>query len=105
TPYSLGALFAYYEHKTAFQGFVWNINSFDQEGVQLGKVLANRFVELFRKERGVKTKVQATPVESALLQSSQDVWSSSTVHEERGRAPRVKSLFAPALPTTPVSSL
>jgi glucose-6-phosphate isomerase len=47
TPYSLGALFALYEHKIAFQGFIWNINSFDQEGVQLGKVLANKMIDLF----------------------------------------------------------
>ncbi len=45
TPHALGALLALYEHKVAFQGFIWNINSFDQEGVQLGKVLANRFIE------------------------------------------------------------
>lgn len=42
---TLGALWALYEHKVAFQGFLWNINSFDQEGVQLGKVLATRFVD------------------------------------------------------------
>jgi glucose-6-phosphate isomerase len=47
TPYSLGALMSYYEHKIAFQGFIWGINSFDQEGVQLGKVLAKQFVEQF----------------------------------------------------------
>jgi glucose-6-phosphate isomerase len=45
TPYSMGALLAFYEAKIVLQGFVWNINSFDQEGVQLGKVLANRFLE------------------------------------------------------------
>ncbi len=39
-PKSLGALLAHYENKVMFQGFVWNVNSFDQEGVQLGKVLA-----------------------------------------------------------------
>jgi glucose-6-phosphate isomerase len=38
-PASLGALLAHYENKVMFQGFVWNLNSFDQEGVQLGKVL------------------------------------------------------------------
>jgi glucose-6-phosphate isomerase len=32
----------YFENKVMFQGFLWNINSFDQEGVQLGKVLAKR---------------------------------------------------------------
>ena len=40
TPKALGALLSHYENKVMFQGFVWNINSFDQEGVQLGKVLA-----------------------------------------------------------------
>lgn len=42
TPRSLGALLSHFENKVMFQGFVWNINSFDQEGVQLGKVLAQR---------------------------------------------------------------
>ncbi len=42
TPAALGALLAHFENKVMFQGFVWNINSFDQEGVQLGKVLAKR---------------------------------------------------------------
>lgn len=44
TPYSLGVLLSFFEHKVAFQGFIWDINSFDQEGVQLGKVLANRII-------------------------------------------------------------
>ena len=39
TPRALGALLAHFENKVMFQGFLWNINSFDQEGVQLGKVL------------------------------------------------------------------
>ena len=42
TPASLGALLAHFENKIMFQGFLWNLNSFDQEGVQLGKVLAKR---------------------------------------------------------------
>ena len=42
TPEALGALLAHFENKVMFQGFVWNLNSFDQEGVQLGKVLAKR---------------------------------------------------------------
>ena len=41
-PKALGALLAHFENKVMFQGFVWNINSFDQEGVQLGKVLAKK---------------------------------------------------------------
>jgi len=48
TPFTQGALLAYFEHKIAFQGFVWGINSFDQEGVQLGKELANRILERFK---------------------------------------------------------
>ena len=42
TPKTLGALLAHFENKVMFQGFAWNINSFDQEGVQLGKVLAKK---------------------------------------------------------------
>ncbi|WP_410072852.1 glucose-6-phosphate isomerase [Anaerostipes sp.] len=42
TPESLGSLLAHFENKIMFQGFLWNVNSFDQEGVQLGKLLAKR---------------------------------------------------------------
>lgn len=42
TPEIMGAILAHFENKVMFQGFVWNINSFDQEGVQLGKLLANK---------------------------------------------------------------
>lgn len=51
TPYSMGALLALYENKIALQGFCWNINSFDQEGVQLGKVLANRILAELTEEQ------------------------------------------------------
>jgi glucose-6-phosphate isomerase len=40
--FSLGQLLALYEHRTAVQGFVWGINSFDQWGVELGKSLAKK---------------------------------------------------------------
>ncbi len=40
TPRTLGSLLAFYEHKIFVQGAIWNINSFDQMGVELGKVLA-----------------------------------------------------------------
>lgn len=39
TPHTLGALLAFYENVVMFQSFIWNINAFDQEGVQLGKLL------------------------------------------------------------------
>ena len=41
-PESLGALLAHFENKIMFQGFLWNLNSFDQEGVQLGKKLTKQ---------------------------------------------------------------
>jgi glucose-6-phosphate isomerase len=44
TPETLGKLIALYEHKIFVQGTIWNINSFDQWGVELGKVLANRII-------------------------------------------------------------
>ncbi|WP_425145837.1 glucose-6-phosphate isomerase [Deinococcus sp.] len=44
TPRILGALIALYEHKVFVQGAIWNINSFDQWGVELGKVLASRII-------------------------------------------------------------
>lgn len=45
TPYSLGTLVALYEHSVFVQGVIWNIDSFDQWGVELGKVLAQRTTE------------------------------------------------------------
>lgn len=44
TPYLLGQLIALYEHKIFVQGVIWNIYSFDQWGVELGKVLANKIL-------------------------------------------------------------
>ncbi|MFP4329648.1 MAG: glucose-6-phosphate isomerase [Alkalispirochaetaceae bacterium] len=44
TPRILGALLAHFENKVMFQGFLWNLNSFDQEGVQLGKVLTKELL-------------------------------------------------------------
>ncbi len=44
TPFTLGALIALYEHKIFTQSFIWNINAFDQFGVELGKMLARGIV-------------------------------------------------------------
>ena len=44
TPYTLGRLIALYEHKIFVQGVIWNIYSFDQWGVELGKQLANKIL-------------------------------------------------------------
>ncbi len=53
TPQTLGKLVALYEHKVFVQGTVWNINSFDQWGVELGKVLANRIIPELEAKDGV----------------------------------------------------
>lgn len=50
-PRQMGALFSHFENKVMFQGFAWNINSFDQEGVQLGKVLANKVLSIMQGEK------------------------------------------------------
>ncbi|HQW93247.1 MAG TPA: glucose-6-phosphate isomerase, partial [Ferruginibacter sp.] len=44
TPHTLGQLIALYEHKIFVQGVIWNIYSFDQWGVELGKILANKIL-------------------------------------------------------------
>ena len=44
TPYTLGSLIAMYEHKIFVQGVIWNIFSFDQWGVELGKQLAKKIL-------------------------------------------------------------
>jgi len=44
TPFTLGALTALYEHKVFVQGVIWGVNSFDQWGVELGKILAQRIL-------------------------------------------------------------
>lgn len=54
-PYTLGMILSYYENSVAFQGFIWNINSFDQEGVQLGKKLALQYIDLFAQKRAKKS--------------------------------------------------
>ncbi|MFA5879743.1 MAG: glucose-6-phosphate isomerase [Candidatus Margulisiibacteriota bacterium] len=53
TPKTLGALLAYYENLIMFQGFLWNINSFDQEGVQLGKLLTKKILEESKTENSI----------------------------------------------------
>jgi glucose-6-phosphate isomerase len=50
TPRMLGQLIALYEHKVFTQGTIWNVDSFDQWGVELGKVLANRIVPELQSE-------------------------------------------------------
>ena len=55
TPYSLGALLALYEHKVFVQGLIWDINPFDQWGVEYGKMLAHGLTAELDGEKPVDT--------------------------------------------------
>ncbi len=57
TPRTLGSLIALYEHKIFVQGVIWNVYSFDQWGVELGKQLANNILPELRNTEGVNKKV------------------------------------------------
>lgn len=67
TPYALGALLSFYENKVAFQGFIWGINSFDQEGVQLGKLLANKLIDRFAAKHNKTQDKKSDPLGDAYL--------------------------------------
>ena len=54
TPDMLGRLIALYEHRVFVEGVIWNINSFDQWGVELGKVLANTLLPMVQGETSKK---------------------------------------------------
>lgn len=60
TPYSLGQLIALYEHKIFVQGVIWNIFSFDQWGVELGKQLANKILPELETEDGISSHDSST---------------------------------------------
>ena len=64
TPRTLGMLLALYEHKTFCQGIIWQINSFDQWGVELGKLLA----EAIHTEFAGRQPPRHDPSTNALLQ-------------------------------------
>lgn len=60
TPFSLGQLIALYEHKIFVQGVIWNIFSFDQFGVELGKVLAGKILPELQDNKPVETHDSST---------------------------------------------
>lgn len=64
-PFTLGALIAAYEHRTFVQGVIWDINSFDQWGVELGKQLASRVLD----ELGPQPPAAAGPAHDASTQA------------------------------------
>lgn len=68
TAYSCGQLLAIYEHRTAVQGFIWDINSFDQWGVELGKKLATDVKNHMLEARKTNGTIDAgNPATSRLL--------------------------------------
>lgn len=60
TPYTLGQMIAMYEHKIFVQGVIWNIFSFDQWGVELGKVLANAILPELQDDKAVSSHDAST---------------------------------------------
>ncbi|MGB4843507.1 MAG: glucose-6-phosphate isomerase [Ferruginibacter sp.] len=60
TPFTLGQLIALYEHKIFVQGVIWNIYSFDQWGVELGKVLANKILPELENDEPVNSHDSST---------------------------------------------
>ena len=50
--YKCGQLLAMYEHRTSVEGFIWEVNSYDQYGVELGKVLAKNVRGIFEQNGG-----------------------------------------------------
>ncbi len=60
TPYNLGALIAMYEHKIFVQGVIWNVFSFDQWGVELGKQLAGKILPELQSKDEIKSHDSST---------------------------------------------
>jgi glucose-6-phosphate isomerase len=60
TPRTLGSLIAFYEHKIFVQGVIWNIFSFDQWGVELGKILAKKILPELVSESEITTHDSST---------------------------------------------
>jgi glucose-6-phosphate isomerase len=60
TPRTLGSLIAMYEHKIFVQGIIWNIYSFDQWGVELGKQLAGKILPELRTDDKVSSHDSST---------------------------------------------
>ena len=60
TPFSLGQLIALYEHKIFVQGAIWNIFSFDQFGVELGKVLAGKILAELKEDYKINSHDSST---------------------------------------------
>ena len=88
TPEILGALVALYEHSVFTQGTIWQINSFDQWGVELGKVLAKRIIPELKSE--AEPKLDHDSSTNALIRRYRKLREfSNATKNPRARAPRV----------------
>ncbi|MCP9260338.1 Glucose-6-phosphate isomerase [Dirofilaria immitis] len=77
TPFTLGTLIALYEHKIFVQGIIWNINSYDQWGVELGKQLAKVIQKNLKQIRNAVLMTQALTALLILLK-----WKSKPIEDE-----------------------
>jgi len=78
TPYNLGSLLAFYEHKIFVQGIIWNIFSFDQWGVELGKELSKSKLDSIKNGRNSDEFDSST---NGLLQKLKD-WQNKSINTE-----------------------
>ena len=82
-PYTTGQILALYEHRVAVQGFIWGVNSFDQWGVELGKVLAGK----------CRATMNATRTDARLVKSSDGFNISTTNLMNRYLAGKTQLLY------------
>ncbi len=105
TAYSCGQLLAIYEHRTAVQGFIWDINSFDQWGVELGKKLANDVKDHLLEARNKGEQIQAgNPATSRILNyyvenskqpPCEDLWDANPLTSVTRKTHRDREHFPP----------
>ena len=115
TPETLGALVALYEHSVFTQGAIWNIDSFDQWGVELGKVLAQRIAPELEStdETGARARQLDQRADPALPPAARTGRSMSTQHQSRSPASRrrprcwstCRSWSRPTTRTCPIPSV
>jgi len=105
TAYSCGQLLALYEHRTAVQGFIWDINSFDQWGVELGKKLAcdvrNHLLDARTTGNSIEADNPATSrllnyyVENSKKAPYEDLWESNPLTSVTRRTHMDREFFPP----------
>jgi len=105
TAYSCGQLLALYEHRTAVQGFIWEINSFDQWGVELGKKLAcdvkDHLLDARTSGRKIKANNPATSrilnyyVENSKQAVGEELWDSNPLTSVTRKTHHDQGFFPP----------